>query len=523
MEMTSPTKAHTFERGFPDMFLTPHLKQKELGLGSSNSIYMDSESTNDSASWAPSRPETPMQVEPFLMDQFENNENSFSPSDHQISNFLLPTIKKKNSVILSDRFFPNRRVSNLSSCLSPYKGQELSEPNASPLTKLYEQTLLGLNNAENAPNPQLHFDNKNMFRYREELQGITNMPLSTNYTVANFADQFQFAPRPQRKIPKTPFKVLDAPALQDDFYLNLLDWSSQNLLAVGLASTVYLWSAHTSKVMKLCDMGFTDSIASVGWSPKGVLLSVGTTSGDVHIWDSVKMKKIRTMSGHGGRVGSASWNSTILATGSRDKNILFRDIRLSSHSISKLVGHKQEVCGLKWSFDEQQLSSGGNDNKLFIWNTHSTNPVLKLSNHTAAVKALAWSPHQHGLLASGGGTADRTIRFWNTLKGTQINSIDTGSQVCALIFSKNYNELVSTHGYSQNQIMLWKYPALEKITELTGHSYRVLYLAMSPDGQTIVTGAGDETLRFWQAFPMEGRNEVVENKKTINLNSFDLR
>lgn len=29
----------------------------------------------------------------------------------------------------------------------------------------------------------------------------------------------------------------------------------------------------------------------------------------------------------------------------------------------------------------------------------------------------------------------------------------------------------------------------------------VLYLAMSPDGQTIVTGAGDETLRFWSVFP----------------------
>ena len=31
--------------------------------------------------------------------------------------------------------------------------------------------------------------------------------------------------------------------------------------------------------------------------------------------------------------------------------------------------------------------------------------------------------------------------------------------------------------------------------------YRVLYLAMSPDGQSIVTGAGDETLRFWNVFP----------------------
>ena len=30
----------------------------------------------------------------------------------------------------------------------------------------------------------------------------------------------------QRVIPSQPFKVLDAPSLQDDFYLNLVDWSA---------------------------------------------------------------------------------------------------------------------------------------------------------------------------------------------------------------------------------------------------------------------------------------------------------
>ena len=63
------------------------------------------------------------------------------------------------------------------------------------------------------------------------------------------------------------------------------------------------------------------------------------------------------------------------------------------------------------------------------------------------------------------------------------------------------NEIVSTHGYSQNQIIVWKYPTMNKLATLTGHTLRVLYLAMSPDGQTIVTGAGDETLRFWNVFP----------------------
>ncbi len=69
------------------------------------------------------------------------------------------------------------------------------------------------------------------------------------------------------------------------------------------------------------------------------------------------------------------------------------------------------------------------------------------------------------------------------------------------MFSKNENELISTHGYSDNAIVLWKFPSMKKLATLTGHSLRVLYLAMSPDGESIVTGAGDETLRFWKVFP----------------------
>lgn len=83
--------------------------------------------------------------------------------------------------------------------------------------------------------------------------------------------------------------------------------------------------------------------------------------------------------------------------------------------ITRHVGHKQEVCGLKWSFDGTQLASGGNDNKLMIWNLQNgSNPLAKFSQHTAAVKAIAWNPNQKGLLATGGGTADGHIRFWNT-------------------------------------------------------------------------------------------------------------
>ena len=63
---------------------------------------------------------------------------------------------------------------------------------------------------------------------------------------------------------------------------------------------------------------------------------------------------------------------------------------------------------------------------------------------------------------------------------------------------------------------------MEKISTLTGHSHRVLYLAMSPDGTTIVTGAGDETLRFWNVFP--SRNELDEQSKSqLNIDNILIR
>jgi len=326
------------------------------------------------------------------------------------------------------------------------------------------------------------------------LEDPTSAVNSFSLSPVGMASSNRLSSMPQkrkRRIAKVPFKVLDAPALADDFYLNLVDWSLQNVLAVGLGSCVYLWSACTSKVTKLCDLGphTQDAVTSVAWTQRGIHLAVGVHNGEVQIWDTIKCRRVRTMAGHSARIGALSWSGPILASGSRDRLIYLRDVRSQQPFTTRLAAHKQEVCGLKWSFDEPaHLASGGNDNKLLVWDIkNQRQPAHKFAEHTAAVKAIAWSPHQHGLLASGGGTADRCIRFWNALSGSALNAVDTGSQVCNLAWSQNCNELVSTHGYSLNQIAIWKYPTMQKVATLTGHTYRVLYLAMSPDGSTIVT------------------------------------
>jgi cell division cycle 20-like protein 1 (cofactor of APC complex) len=284
---------------------------------------------------------------------------------------------------------------------------------------LNEMNLGCINQADNLvqPNFTSHYnmnggnksqkENKSILKYQKK-------PTNKKYNpgVAAMLDMktdsyYQTEIKPSRKVSKLPFKVLDAPQLQDDFYLNLVDWSSQNMLAVGLGNEVYIWSACTSRVTKLCETNYGDMITSVAWSQKGRHLSVGMGNGETQIWDTQQLELVRTMDGHNGRVGACAWNGSVLATGSRDRRILVRDVRADSPVIYDWERHKQEVCGLKWSPDDQQLASGGNDNKLYIWSIQNKDPLAKFSDHCAAVKAIGWSPHQHGLLATGGGTADR--------------------------------------------------------------------------------------------------------------------
>ncbi len=150
--------------------------------------------------------------------------------------------------------------------------------------------------------------------------------------------------------------------------------------------------------------------------------------------------------------------------------------------------HDQEICGLKWSPDGTQLASGGTkrQKQLLI---PILNFVLKEMTISCAFGSLAMTlldcvvlstllPSRPSLGALGRATSlhleeepgealfflfftaninliifsDRKIRFWNTSTGACLNVVDTHSQVCSILWSKHSKELVSSHGFSQNQV-----------------------------------------------------------------------
>lgn len=310
-----------------------------------------------------------------------------------------------------------------------------------------------------------------------------------------------------RVIPTKPIHTLDAPNMNDEYYYNVVDWSQKNSVAVGLGDTVYLWDGETTKTDELMSLPDDEKITSVRWSNNGDFLAIGTSTALTQIWDvnPTNPRHLRTFRDHTRDVNAHCWNSNLLTTGSSDREIHYHDTRVKTHLVARFENHREKVCRLEWSGDGKALATGANDNKAFVIDARRLSvPMLTLDKHCGAVKALAWCPWQTHLLATGAGIHDKCIRFWNTAQGKLMHKEDTGSQVTGLHWSSSRErELLSSHGYGDTQLCLWKYPTMKKLGDLGAHSSRVLSIVPSPDGAVILAACADQTIKFWRVFEKE--------------------
>ncbi|CAN0880563.1 Cell division cycle 20.1, cofactor of APC complex [Linum grandiflorum] len=424
-----------------------------------------------------------------------------------------------------DRFIPNRSAMDMDYYwMGTECWKEEQNPNSVPITassEAYRRLLaeaMGLNRTR-----FLAFGNK----------PPSNAPLELipHHLTCDSDDSSQPA-KPRRHIPsRIPERKLDAPGLLDNFYFNVLDWGCNDVVAIALGCKVYLWDASDASISKLVTVDEQlGPVTSVNWAPDGCHIAVGLNNSHVQVWDYTCNTLLRTFKGghrHGCRVGSMAWNEHILTTGGQDGRIINNDVRIDEHILNTYNGHKGEVCGLKWSESGAKLASGGNDNLVHIWGKPSSfnnrpEYLRRLEGHTAAVKALAWCPFNPNLLATGGGSDDKTIKLWNIESGACLNSVNTGSQVSALLWNKHKRQLLSSHGAPGNQLILWKYPAMAKIVETVGTS-RHLCMAQSPDGCTVASASGND-LTFWNMFEdPEAVEKAARKAKLEPFSSFSSR
>ena len=325
-------------------------------------------------------------------------------------------------------------------------------------------------------------------------------------------------------------------------------------IALGLNNgDIELWDIE--KKIKIRNIkGHEDRVGTLTWNGYNLFSGSKDTNiigHDVRIKNNMIMK---LSGGHNKEVCTIKWNSDFkyLASGGNDNLVCLWDIRgkfnESNNSIwdflnSQSDDENEEDEKMEEDIEDENIEDNSNYNSNFntinnnvnkLLLSHKINflkkknfdknknnniiePLTVINKHKGPVRALAWSPWQRSVLATGGGKKDNYIRFYNADTKSIIGEYNTGSQVCQILWNKYEKEIISSHGNNKNPIYVWSYPKMLKITELTGHLNRALYMTMSPDGCTLVTGSSDETLRFWNINEREIIKKKSKDQDTDNI------
>ncbi|XP_068461340.1 cell division cycle protein 20 homolog B-like [Clinocottus analis] len=307
---------------------------------------------------------------------------------------------------------------------------------------------------------------------------------------------------------------LAAPSLLNDYYTNLLDCSCNGMIALALGSSVFLWDSGSRAPAASLDASpqpgrgrhWTPAVSCLSWSRDGSALCVGTRRGEIQLWDVERKRNMSCLPSHLSVVRGLSWKQQLLSSGSALGRIHHLDPRAPAAPTGAAV-QEDGVCGLQWSPGGDRLASGSTGGLLRIWGDGiagvtpgSRQPIVTMTQ-PSAVKAMGWCPWQRKIIATGGGWNDGELRVWDTDTGTCVTSANTNSQICSLRWAEQKRRLLTGHGLPHHQIRCWswQFPSLGPVCQLSGHSHRVLHLAVSPDGAQIFSAGADQQFHIWDA------------------------
>lgn len=232
------------------------------------------------------------------------------------------------------------------------------------------------------------------------------------------------------------------------------------LASASTDQTIRFWDIHTGQCFNVL-RGHADWIHAIAFTPDGKYLASASTDQTARIWEVATGKCLHILQGHASHVWSVAFspNSHLLATSSDDQTIKLWDV-VTGQCLKTLTGHTRRVQAIAFSPEGNWLASSSGDQTIVIWDIKTGRCLRTLQHDGDCIRAIAISPLPtpffqqtgHLLLCS---YTNTTIKVWNANTGELLKSFE-------------------------------------------GHTKHIWSVAFTPNGQTLISGSEDNTIRFWK-------------------------
>ncbi len=319
---------------------------------------------------------------------------------------------------------------------------------------------------------------------------------------------------------------------------------SSQLATCSRDTTVRLWNLRNPAANKVIP-AHGASVYGLAWAPDGRTLASGASDGTLRIWTdagaAVNGYKY-TRQGNDTQITSLTYTpdgKRLLYTGIDGTGAAgFVEVATGRKVVEFNEHHNTVMHGSVSPDGKRAVTTGGDDNEIFIWNTENGEAEHKLVGAGRAVWGVGWS------------TDGKTIAWGNTNRGEtllgvaplsstfRLDALEFGDPPGAkiqravlrkdgwLIERDNLFKLRITHEGEPPFILESPYKADRLVSatiipgerlvvgggeriylvdlrtrkfvrEFRGHTGMILCVAPSPDGKYFVTGSTDETIRIW--------------------------
>ncbi len=268
-------------------------------------------------------------------------------------------------------------------------------------------------------------------------------------------------------------------------------------------------------------------IFSMAFSPDGrKIVSVGTRSSGVTLWEAESGQALRTFQGHAGPTSVVAFSPDgrrIVSGGQGGGGIdAPREIKLwdagTGEEIRTFLGHTDYINCVAFSPDGRRIVSGGSGGsgiddpgEIKVWDAETGQQIRAIQGHIGSVVSVAFSPD--GRWIASVASRSQSVKLWNAATGQEIRDFKASARVVSVVaFSPDSRLLASGRG---STIMLWDVETGEEIHPLMGHTNTVRSLAFSPDGRRIASASFDNTIKLWdvesgqEVLTLKGHNNTV--------------